>query len=331
MEEVQVTTTQERRLQLFFANVQEMKSGFTWHSTMMKHMAALIYTAEDRVIDNDTIRRSYNMMKENTGLFSMFRGNSALNIAAMLSRAGDREKQLSNTLQVYDALKAAQFRASDYLAIAAYMIASGTDADGIQSVIRRMRTFYDGMKSLHPILTSYDDYIFSAMLGLSDVGTDTGVARMEELYCALKPDFRTGNGVQALTQVLVLGNQTSEAVERVLALRRKFRNLGMRMENQYTLPSLGILALLPGTVDELAGEVAETFGYLRTIRGFSSWSFPKQELMLYATALASYEHVGAMSNSLVTTALTTSITNIIIAQHAAVAAAAASTAVVAAT
>ena len=104
------------------------------------------------------------------------------------------------------------------------------------------------------------------------------------------------------------------------------RDIGLKMESPYTLPSLGILALLPGTVDEIVRDVGETFEYLRGQKGFSAWSFSKQELELYAVALVAYEHVNATKSGLLTTMLSTSITNIIIAQQAAMAAAAASSA-----
>lgn len=325
-----MTEAQGKRLELFAANTRDLKGSFVWQSPMMKHMAALLYTAEGMVVDGEAIRQSYDMIKAHTGLFSMFRGNSALNIATMLSLTEDREKRMSDTLYVYDLLKRERFRASDYLVVAAYQIASATTADRIQTAVSRMRSFYDGMNALHPLLTSYDDYIFAAMLGMSDVDISTGVQRMEQLYLALKPAFFSGNGVQALTQVLVLGDKTDDIVNRLLTLRQLLRDFGLKLENQYTLSSLGILALVPGTVDEITRHVSETFDYLRAQKGFSPWSFSKQELKLYASALTAYEHVDSVKSGILTTTLSTSITNILIAQQAAMAAAAASSSAAAA-
>lgn len=319
-----MTESQERRLMLFISNMQDIKGSFVWQNTMMKHMAALLYTAEDKRIDGSAIRHCYEMIKDSTGLFSMFRGNSALNIATMLSLCTDKVKRLADTLGVYDALKKARFHATDYLVIAAYQIASGTSADRYQTVIDRMRSFYDSMKAEHPFLTGSDDYIFAAMLGLSDVSIGDGASRMEQLYRTLKSEFFSGNGVQALAEVLILGDKTDDVINRVLALRQLMRNVGLKMESAYTLSSLGILALLPGSVDGIVRDVAEAFEYLRARKGFSAWSFPKQELELYAAALAAYEHVESVKNEILTTTLSTSITNIIIAQQAAMAAAVAS-------
>lgn len=316
-----MTESLDRRLKLFTSNVQDIKNDFFWQNAMMKHMAALLYTAQDKSVDNDAIRRGYDMIKENTSLFSMFRGNSALNTAAMLSLAENSEKLLADTLDVYELLKKERFWGSDYLVVAAYQIASNTSEDRFRSAASRMRSFYDGMKEQHPLLTSYDDYIFSAMLGLSDISITDGTERLEQLYRMLKQDFFSGNGVQALAQVLVLANRTTEIVERVLTLRQMLRDLGLKMENQYTLSSLGVLALLPGTADDISRDVAEAFEYLRGQKGFSAWSFSKQELELFSAALTAYEHLDAVRDGILAMNLTTSITNIIIAQQAAMAAA----------
>jgi hypothetical protein len=170
---------------------------------------------------------------------------------------------------------------------------------------------------------------YTPILGLSFLQTiahnknsrnsKSGAERLEQLYSALKPHFFSGNGVQALAEVLVLGERTPEIVERVLALKQLLRDCGLKMENQCTLAVLGILTLLPGAVDVVARDVAETFEYLRAQEGFGAWSFTKQELELFASALAAYDLTQAARHGLLATALSTSLTNIVIAQQAAMA------------
>jgi hypothetical protein len=321
-----MTQTHERRLQLFVSNVQEIKGEFIWQSSTMKHMAALLYTFKDKPIDNEAIRRCLDLIKENTGLLSTFRGNSALNIAAMLSLTDNSEEVFAEALKAYDLLKTAGFWPSDYLVVAAYQLATNASPDRYQAVADRARAFYDIMKSQHPFITSSDDYIYAVMLGLSDIDTVKGTLRMEKHFRALKSAFFSGNGVQGLAEVLVFSEQSDAVLKRILELRQSFRYSGLRMENQYTLPSLGVLALLPGSADSIVKAVAETFEYLREQKGFSAFTFSKQELELYASALTALENVEAIKNGLLTTTLSTSIANIIIAQQAAIAATAASSA-----
>jgi hypothetical protein len=299
------------RIELFAENAQRIKKAFPWQNAMVSRLAGLLYTAENKSADEDAIRASHELIKENTGMFSSFRGNSAISIATMLSLSADKEQQLANTLTVYDLLKDVKFRASD------------TTTDKYQHTIERTKMFYDSMKAKHRFLTGHDDYIFSAMLGLSDIDVDSGIDRMEQLYTALKPEFMSGNSVQALTQVLVLGKEAPEAADRVLALRDAFRAEGIRLDKEFTLSSLGVLSLLPSNNKDMVTEVSETFELLRTKKGFGNWSIVKQELLLLSAALVAFKSVEDVQNGIVTSMLSTSITNIVIAQQAALAGAAA--------
>lgn len=318
------------RLDLFAENAQRIKKAFPWQNTMVNRLAGLLYTAENKAADVEAIRASHELIKENTGLFSSFRGTSVISIAALLSLSAEKEQQFANTLTVYDFMKEIKFRASDYLVIAAYQIAAHTTSDRYQHTVERAKMFYDSMKAKHRFLTGQDDYIFSAMLGLSNIDVDRGVDRMEQLYTSLKPEFLSGNSVQALTQVLVLGEEAPEAAARVLALRDAFRTQGIRMDKEYTLSSLGVLSLLPCSREVLVTEVSETYEYLRTKKGFGSWSIGKQELLLLSAALVAFKYVDEVRNGVLTTTLSTSITNIVIAQQAALAGAAAASAAAAA-
>lgn len=318
------------RVELFVSNTQIIKKSFKWQNPMMHRLAALLYAGENKTADGEAIRQSHDLMKQNTNLFSVFRGNSAISIAAMLSLTTDQESKLADTLHVYDLMKQIKFRTSDFLAVAAYQIAAQAAPDQFQYTVERAKAFYDQMKAKHRFLTGQDDYIFSAMLALSDLDVESGVARMEQLYRELKPEFSPGNSVQALTQVLVLGDDNPESSARVLALQEAFRKRSIRLDKTYTLSSLGVLSLLPVHQDTLVDQVQETFDWLRGQKGFGAWSITKQELLLFSSALVAVQHVENLRSGVLTTTLSTSITNIIIAQQAAMASAAAASAAAAA-
>ncbi|MEC0094423.1 DUF4003 family protein [Paenibacillus macquariensis] len=126
--------------------------------------------------------------------------------------------------------------------------------------------------------------------------------------------------------MLVLGEEALETVARVLALRDEFRTRGIRLDKEYTLSSLGVLSLLPCNKDTIVTDVSETYEFLRTKKGFGNWSIAKQELLLLSAALVAFKNVDDVRNGILTTMLSTSITNIVIAQQTAIAVAAASSA-----
>ncbi|MGI6169611.1 MAG: DUF4003 family protein [Christensenellales bacterium] len=87
----------------------------------------------------------------------------------------------------------------------------------------------------------------------------------------------------------------------------------------YTLPSLGVLSMFPVHADRLSSEVVATYELLRTKKGSGRFSVTKQELLLLSSALVSFYYAGEAQNSLLTATLSTSITNIIVAQQTAIA------------
>ena len=66
----------KRQTELFSSNMQKIKKDFIWQNVLLKRLAAMLYAAEDKVIDSNAIHESHELIKKNTGLFSAFRGNS---------------------------------------------------------------------------------------------------------------------------------------------------------------------------------------------------------------------------------------------------------------
>lgn len=313
----------QSKVSLFASNAEVVRKDFIWQNTLLKRFSALLYAAEDKTVDIEAIRESFDIIKENTSVFSSFRGTSKMSIATMLSLRGDRSAALTNTLDVYEKMKQARFRYSDYLAIASFQIATGAQPADYQQVVDRAKAFYDEMKKQHFFLTGSNDYIFAALLGLSGADVSTGAARIEELYRALKPSFFSGSGVQALSTVLALGGKSADAEARVLQMRDSFRKSRIRLDREYTLPALGFLALLPASADEIANEVLEAYEFLRPQKGFGAWSIAKQDLLLLTAGLVAFGYLENANKDIINSSIAASITGIIIAQQAAASSAAA--------
>lgn len=307
------------KIELFADGMQSFKGNFIWKNISVKRLAALLYAARDKQIDLEALEESHQLIKKQTGAFSYFRGNSGMIIATLLALNGNRDKDLQNTLTVYDSLKKNKFWGSDYLVVAAYQIASSASEANYEEVVKRTKGFYDGMKARHRWITGQNDYIFAALLGLSDLELEKGLEQMEELYETFKPAFRSRDGIQTMAQIFTLSGVGSQIESRVLSLREKFHRKKMRLDQSYTLASLGVLAMLPVNEDILVSDVIETYDILRSKKGFGSFSITKQQLLILASALVSFGYVDEANSHLLTSTLSTSITNIIIAQQTAIA------------
>ena len=310
----------QEKLNLFAINSQIIKNDFKWQDILTKKLAALLYALDNKPIDSEFIRESHNLIKSNTGIFSTFRGNMSMCVAAMLSLKENREELFEQTLSVYEMMMKIKFRTSDYLVVAAYEIASAAKPEDYPRTVARARAFYDGMKAKGYFRTGQDDYIFAAMLGLSDIDIITGTDRIKQLYRQLKPEFRSGNSVQALAQILVLGGESNASAERVLLLNEELKNKKIQLDKEHTLPSLGVLALLPANVQTIVNDIEEAQAFLKTQKGFGSLSATKQELLLFSAAMVASAYMGEAADDLpgspVKASVTTSIASILIAHQA---------------
>ena len=311
----------QKKLALFASNAQTIKKEFIWQNAMTKRLAALLYAQDGKPIDCDAIRSCHNLIKQNAGFFSSFRGNMALCVASMLSLSLNPQRLVEETMQIYDMLKGLKMRASDFLVVAAFEIAKQTNPAGYSEAVDRTRAFYDGMKARRFFLTGRDDYIFAAMLGLTDLDVASGTERIEQLYNRLKNEFLSKNSVLALAQVLVLCGSDDNTANRALALRDALRAKKIRLDRSYTMPSLGILSMLPAEIDAIVRDIGEVQDFLRAQKGFGPLSVASQELLLHVSALVAGEYTQEGKAGVATAMLSTGIANLIIAQQAAMVAA----------
>lgn len=314
-----------KKFELFVRNAQTIKSDFFWQNRSIKRLAALLYSLEGKQIDCGSIRECRRFIKNNTGIFSMFRGNMSLYVATMLSLKNNREELLSNITFVYGMLKDVGFWASDYLAVAACQIAVNSKLQQYRQVVDRTKFFYDKLKAYHWVYTGRDDYVFASMLGLSNVDVETGTQCIERFYQQLKSEFWSKNSVQALAQILLLGGESDEVINRVLSLRNALRSQNIKLDKTYTLSSLGVLALLPVDADTIAQDIKNVLKSLRAQKGFGFFSVSTQELLLFAVAIVASGYTKSMKNTAGIASISTSIAGIIIAQQTAAIIAATST------
>jgi len=316
----------EQKLNLYLENVNRIKKTYRMQPGMIRHLSALMYTSEGKELDTEAIRRCHDLIKAETNVFSPFRGDMAVGVATLLSLQEAPRQLLQQALDVYLMMKKdAAFKASDYLAMAAYQIAANAEPDTYAAVIGRAGDFYDGMKKHHWMLTGKEDYIYNSMLALSDIPVQTGVERMEAIFEEFMNDVVLRGKIHALSQVLVLGKESAASVEKVRALREACHQKKWRLDQEYTYPLLGVLSMMPGTAEAIAEELAETCSFLRGqkgFKGFGALALSRQELTMVAASIVAYANADEMKTSATSTALSTSITSIIIAaQEAAIIAA----------
>jgi hypothetical protein len=310
--------------ELFIENKERIKSVFGWDSGLIHLACSLIYTAKDKRTDESTLQFCKELLKQRVGIFSNFRSTARSPIASMLAASGSPELTLDHGLEVYGLLKK-DFWGSDYLPMAAMIIAQMENQNEYERIAVRTRILYERMKAEHPFLTSGEDSALCALMALSDKPDDNLIHDAETCYGILKPYFFSGNAVQSLSHILALcDGQTEEKCERTIMLFNKLKEAGHKYGTEYELPTLGVLAMTDGDSDEIIREMIEIDAWLYTQSGFGFFSsISKKQRLMYAGILAQKDF--AQNGTMETVAINSTI-SMILAQEAAMCAAVAASA-----
>lgn len=274
------------RCALYLENWEVVRQALPWEDKQMAPVCAAILTGKGKPMEVSSLQTCKEILREKTGLFSNFRGVAQPAMVTLLALAADPQEKLEEALALYDALKV-HFHGSQHLPFTALLLADQVRPDQYAQAAQRARRVYDLMKAEHPFLTGAEDSVFSAILALSPEGEQAIIAQVEECYKGLKPTFAVSQYTQSLSHVLALGEGSAQAkTERAVALYEALREAGCKCSRGHELSTLGVLALLPDPVEELAGEVAQVEAFLaeqKAYRGFLG--LPRIQRLMHAFML----------------------------------------------
>jgi hypothetical protein len=307
---------------LFADNYKVLKSDLPWNYSTSIKLGALLYSMEGRNADSQAVKSCKSMIKERTGIFSQFKDTTCFMTSVILSLKENPEEILERALDIYDIMKEQGFHSSPYLVLAALSIALRADKYDYRTLIIKAKNYYDAMKREHRFITSSDDYGYAAMLAMSDKLIDQAVREMENCYRLLKEEFSHSNAIQSLSHVLTFSDEEPVVkCSRVAELQRTLADKGCRFGSGMELSFLGLVSLLGGDLDQIAGEIAQANEYLKKKKGFGYWSISSKERIMYAAALVSEDYLADAGKGTMELTLANNITGILLAQQMAMIAA----------
>lgn len=306
----------KRRLEMFIANRDIIKSEFPWEVAYIYPLCAGLFTVKGVYADAQSLRACQDILKQNTGIFSNFRGTSKMATIASLAMSDNPQEKMNRLLFVYNKLKEVFF-GSEYLAVSSSAITELADPSRYEVIIQQTRIIYNRMKAAHPFLTSGEDSTFAALLALSGLNDELIGQEMERCYAILKPVFWSGNAVQSLSHVLALGNEPADQkCTRVTQLFGYLKAHGYKYGTSYELPTLGALALTVTDIEALAQEIMEADNYLKLQKGFGVLGVGAKQRLMYAGMLVMCDAMPSAETMEI--AALSGIVSLVIAQQAAI-------------
>ncbi|MBO4382708.1 MAG: DUF4003 family protein [Clostridia bacterium] len=226
-------------------------------------VCAELFVEQGKEPDLKTMKRCEKILIKKAGLFSDFSGTSALVIISLLSMSEDPEAMYDRLKEARDLLRRYFPPVPDSIALAAVILNEETDRSSWEGLVQRAADTYDTLKQKHRILTSGGDVLFSLLLARS--GKDPQEVIADARACAerlgrqqLDPKIQ-----QSLSRVLALADGTpDEKCARFERLYELLRDRGRKYGKEYQLPMLGLVAMLPQDVEEIAADIVDVDDYL---------------------------------------------------------------------
>ncbi len=299
---------------LFIANRDIAKETFRWDNSAVYPLCANIFCARGLKADAEKLRQCKEIIKNQTGVLSNFRGSLRPALAAMLA-AGERpEEKMSRALENYRILKQ-DFWGSEYLALAAFLLTDIADTYQVEEKAGRGKALYQRMKKEHPFLTSSEDSVFAVMLAFSEKTDDELIGDMEACYQSLKAKFAIGDSLQTASHVLAMtGGAPAEKAERVISLFEALRSAGVKYGRYYELSTLAALAVMDVDLPTVTAEICDADEFLSHQKGYGFFGPGKAGRAMHAAMIVSDQY--ARRDQVDTAAMTGTLAMIIAQQMA---------------
>lgn len=308
------------RCDLFFEKRDAVKEAFKWENDSLISVCASVLMDSENKADGARMKECKAMLKEAVSVFSNFRGNVEMPMTALMAVSENPAELLAKTRRHYKALKE-EFSGSEYLVLAAAILAEHVAEEEIGTVVVRAKKLYKMMKEEHPFLTSSEDSVFAVLMAISDKPDEaTLIAEAEVAYKKLKETFSSSNDVQTVAFILALaeGNMESKC-EKLTALYGGLRAAGEKYGKYYELANLATLSLLPMSVETMVADITAVANELAQKKPYSGiLGLDRKTELMHATLLVSGEYAKSGDSNI---AAMTSTLAMIAAQQAALCAA----------
>lgn len=256
-------------------------------SDMMCMAAAMLYTGRGARANADTLRETRAILKSHAGVFSDFRGMLETVTVCKMAMSGAPERWLTELEQVYGMVKKNRWMGSERKLLAAMTILECKGTAEAERYAEGTNALYRRMKETHPWLTSDEDLPFAALLAVSDLPADSLTEDMEQCYTLLKATFGDSDIRQSASHVLSLSPMDPPA--KCALLSEVFDTLKAekhRYSSGWAVPVLASLITPERAAGEIAALIMEADDYLKTFKGFGSWSMGSDCRRMYAAMLA---------------------------------------------
>lgn len=271
---------------LFVQNRKDLKTVYKYDYDQIVSTVAILLGQGQKKIDIEKVKKCDAILKSETGIFSKYRGNIKISLVGKMAMSEDPKTYFEKVKKAFDALGSFKWTNSDYKILAAITFCEHGDEAEFPALAQKTDELYKRMKKEHPYITSDDDVPFAALLATSKMDVDRLIEEMETIFKLAKPTFKDSNAVQALSHVLAMNEEPADSkCEKVIRIFDLLKEEKHKFPIGYYLATLGTIALIDMTAEEIARSIVDAEDYLKKQKGFGSLSMSSSERKLYAAQM----------------------------------------------
>ena len=277
---------------LLIENRDIIRNIFKMSGEEMLLAGSSFYVGIGHTANEEAIRDCEKILKENTGIFSDFRGNARIPLICKMAIAENPKQYFLMIEKIVDQMKHLKWINAQYKILAAMTIYDYGDMDNISDIIDKMTELFKRMKEKHPWLTSDEDISFAAMLAISNLDVEKLIDEMEVCYAKLKTKFNDSNAMQSVSHVLSLDEaDAEEKCSRLCSIFNQLKEKKHKYGTGYEMTVLGTMSILDIPVEQIVDEIIESDEFLKQQKGFGDFVMGEKRRRMYAALMVMDSHI----------------------------------------
>ena len=295
----------------FIINRDIVRETFRGDNKEVYPVCANLFCASGCQADMDHLKKCRQIITEQTGFLSRFRGMLRTVVSCMLALDANPEKRMSLANECYHMLRQA-FKDTEYLALTAFLLTESEEKSLVPEKIARGKELYRRMNKEHPVITNNTDSVFAMMLAFSGKTDDELIDDLEACYQSLKTQFSGSGDTQTAAQILAMAAGTpEEKVQRLIDMYNTLLEIGVQYGHSDELAPLTALSLTDIPLSTLAEEIKEVDEFLKNQEGYDPKDVKPERRAVHAVMIVSDQYVGTdrVNSSVMTNTLDQLIAN----------------------
>jgi len=251
-------------------------------------MAALMYTAQGKKPDGNTITKTRKLYKKQVINFNEYRGHLNNTLLTSACMADDPEARLMNMVSALKFIKSKKVFKNRAMVNASMTLCDVVQPDEYEATITKAKIVWTNMRENHEALADPNDLSVAVMMVANAMDVEPVISDAEACFeMLLGDDFGVEKGALQYA-AYILGfheGAVREKCERFAELRSAFKKAGIKADGT----SLSIIAALTGCkvpTEQVVADVCEIDEFLKHQKGFGFMGVKPVMRSIFAAALA---------------------------------------------